>query len=512
MATTDDRDRRLPKFVLDGVTVPAVPSVPSGRASTAPTATSAPSAKAGRIYPDTFRLYDENTSAEGAARKAFTQAGGGGPGYGASVVEQIKQSVARPVQYVANDLADAAKTLAYPVEGFLRGAVGAVIPSAPAGVNAARDSGRVPNYPTLRTVISPGQEATAPALDRTPSRGQPVPVVQPVIPPEPDPRRDQKRATQADQNFDINNVPQGGGFISFDQPLSADRLARMSPELRAQAQTGAIRITPDRAKELAGQGTTVPAGAIAQMRDGGGSVGGVFGGGGLQQQVFGAQGSVPSGQLNAPRRSTLIGDRSQDFDSVLKNLVAQATREPDSYGELFRRKGVLNALNDIAGVATSAGTNAAQDIANVRSAVEQRLDTELTDQSREADRGVTTRGQDRLFQSGLLQNTIAARNADLQATTARDVAADRNAVLREGQKSRSADSAAQRASQERIYAGAAERELGSNPLRQLDAQIIKRVNADGTPMTEEGLVNALALRDRLQAQANPYQFLLPQAQ
>jgi len=265
----------------------------------------------------------------------------------------------------------------------------------------------------------------------------------------------------------------------------------------ARGGAGSLSVTPQRARELSGQSSIVPAGTIPQLGLG-------------SQPAYGAAQGL--GRPDAPRRSTLIGDRSQDFDSVLKNLVAQATREPDSYGELFRRKGVLNALNDIAGVATSAGTNAAQDIANVRSAVEQRLNTELTDQSREADRGVTTRGQDRLYQSGLLQNTVATRNADLQATTARDVAADRNAVLREGQKSRSADSAAQRASQERIYAGAAERELGSNPLRQLDAQIIKRVNADGTPMTEEGLVNALALRDRLQAQANPYQFLLPQAQ
>jgi len=265
----------------------------------------------------------------------------------------------------------------------------------------------------------------------------------------------------------------------------------------ARGGAGSLSVTPQRARELSGQSSIVPVGTIPQL--------------GLGSQP--AYGPVSGGvQPDAPRRSTLISDRSQGFDAVLNNLVAQATREPDSYGALFQRKGALHALNAIAGVATSAGTNAAQDISNVRNAAEQRLNTELTDQSRAAERGVTTRGQDRLYESNLLQNMVTARNADLQATTTRDVEAGRNAVLREGQKSRSADSAAQRASQERIYAGAAERELGSNPLRQLDAQIIKRVNADGTPMTEEGLANALALRARLQAQANPYQFLLPQAQ
>jgi len=262
----------------------------------------------------------------------------------------------------------------------------------------------------------------------------------------------------------------------------------------ARGGAGSLSVTPQRARELSGQSSIVPAGTIPQL------------GIGSQPAYTDPQGL---GRPDAPRRSTLIGDRSQDFDSVLKNLVAQATREPDSYGELFRRKGVLNALNDIAGVATSAGTNAAQDIANVRNAVEQRLDTELTDQSRAAERGVTTRGQDRLFQSGLLQNTIAARNADLQATTQQKIAAARDATLTAGQKSRSADTAAQIASQERIYAGAAEREVGSDPVKQLGLEIIKRRGEPDSPELREWLANALPLYDRLKGQQNPYQIALP---
>jgi len=398
---------------------------------------------------------------------AVYRAGGGAMGAGAGTRELVRQAFVRPAEDITNFAANVTDAVVRPVSDFSQGFLyGGPRPSAPAANAPA------PNYPTLRSVVSPEQTAPAPALTRTPSRGQPAPAAPAPIATTP---------RQTAPAYSMDRVPEGGSYMAW-----GDRGARGG--------AGSLSITPQRARELSGQSNIVPAGTIPQLGLG-------------SQPAYGAAQGL--GRPDAPRRSTLIGDRSQDFDSVLKSLVAQATREPDSYGELFRRKGVLNALNDIAGVATSAGTNAAQDIANVRNAVEQRLNTELTDQSREADRGVTTRGQDRLFQSGLLQNMIAARNADLQATTTREVAADRNAVLREGQKSRSADTAAQIASQERIYAGAAERELGSNPLRQLDAQIIKRVNADGTPMTEEGLVNALALRDRLQAQANPYQFPLP---
>ena len=405
-----------------------------------------------------------------AVRRASRQAGGGATGAGLGVRELLRQTFVVAPREVANAVTDPVVQVARPAGDFLSALVGG-----PQSPSPARTSAQAPNYPTLRSVVSPEQTAPAPALTRTPSRGQPAPAAPAPIATTP---------RQAAPVYSMDSVPAGGGYMEW-----GDRGARGG--------AGSLSVTPQRARELSGQSSIVPAGTIPQL------------GLGSQPAYTAPQGL---GRPDAPRRSTLISDRSQDFDSVLKNLVAQATREPDSYGELFRRKGVLNALNDIAGVATSAGTNAAQDIANVRNAVEQRLNTELTDQSREADRGVTTRGQDRLFQSGLLQNMIAARNADLQATTTREVAADRNAVLREGQKARSADSAAQRASQERIYAGAAERELGSNPLRQLDAQIIKRVNADLTPMSDDDLARALALRDRLQAQANPYQFLLPQAQ
>lgn len=402
------------------------------------------------------------------AKKAAQRAGGGALGAGVGVNEFLTQTIDRPLIKAFNTI-DA--TVAQPAGRFLQGLIGgAPPPAAPARATAA--NAPAPNYPTLRSVVSPEQAAPAPVLARTPSRGQPAPAV---------PAPSVTTPRQAAPVYSMDSVPAGGGYMEW-----GDRGARGG--------AGSLSVTPQRARELSGQSSIVPAGTIPQL------------GLGSQPAYTAPQGL---GRPDAPRRSTLIGDRSQDFDSVLKNLVAQATREPDSYGELFRRKGVLNALNDIAGVATSAGTNAAQDIANVRNAVEQRLDTELTDQSRAAERGVTTRGQDRLFQSGLLQNMIAAWNANLQATTQQKIAAARDATLTAGQKARSADTAAQIASQERIYAGAAEREVGSDPVKQLGLEIIKRRGEPDSPELREWLANALPLYDRLKGQQNPYQIALP---
>ena len=421
---------------------------------------------------------DQSLPAPLAAQIASQQAGGGALGRGVGARKFLGQTILGPAENTINAGAGLVGAVVQPVGSFAEGFLyGGPRPSAPAATapGATGAWGVSSNFPTLRSVVSPEQAAPAPVLTRTPSRGQPAPAV---------PAPSVTTPRQAAPVYSMDSVPAGGGYMEW-----GDRGARGG--------AGSLSVTPQRARELSGQSSIVPAGTIPQL------------GIGSQPAYTDPQGL---GRPDAPRRSTLIGDRSQDFDSVLKNLVAQATREPDSYGELFRRKGVLNALNDIAGVATSAGTNAAQDIANARGAVEQRLDTELTDQSREADRGVTTRGQDRLFQSGLLQNTIAARNADLQATTTRDVAADRNAVLREGQKSRSADTAAQITSQEKLAELAPVYRLQAEPLDQLDAEIIRRRGEKDSPALREWLTNALALRDRLKSQQSIYDLIQPQAQ
>lgn len=411
--------------------------------------------------------FDLNQTPGQAIRVAQDRAGGGAVGAGAGTREFLRQGFVRPTQDVINSVAGGVTNVVRPVSDFTQGLVtGGPTPT------AATVPVPAPNYPTLRSVVSPEQTAPAPALTRTPSRGQPAPAAPAPIATTP---------RQTAPVYSMDRVPAGGGYMEW-----GDRGARGG--------AGSLSITPQRARELSGQSSIVPVGTIPQLGLG-------------SQPAYGAAQGL--GQPDAPRRSTLIGDRSQGFDSVLRNLVAQATREPDSYGELFRRKGVLNALNAIAGVATSAGTNAAQDISNVRNAAEQRLNTELTDQSRAAERGVTTRGQDRLYESNLLQNMVTARNADLQATTSRDVAGMQRDVSREGFAARSADTKAQIASQERIYAGAAEREVGSDPVKQLGLEIIKRRGEPDSPELREWLANALPLYDRLKGQQNPYQIALP---
>ena len=418
---------------------------------------------------------DQSLPAPLAAQIASQQAGGGALGRGVGARKFLGQTILGPAENTINAGAGLVGAVVQPVGSFAEGFLyGGPRPSAPAATapGATGAWGVSSNFPTLRSVVSPEQAAPAPVLTRTPSRGQPAPAV---------PAPSVTTPRQAAPVYSMDSVPAGGGYMEW-----GDRGARGG--------AGSLSVTPQRARELSGQSSIVPAGTIPQL------------GVGSQPAYTDPQGL---GRPDAPRRSTLIGDRSQDFDSVLKNLVAQATREPDSYGELFRRKGVLNALNDIAGVATSAGTNAAQDIANVRNAVEQRLNTELTDQSREADRGVTTRGQDRLYESNRLHDQVAERTAGLQATTQQKIAAARDATLTAGQKSRSADTAAQIASQERIYAGAAEREVGSDPVKQLGLEIIKRRGEPDSPELREWLANALPLYDRLKGQQNPYQIALP---
>jgi len=424
--------------------------------------------------------FDLNRTPGQAVMDTRNKVGDGALGAGAVTREMLRQGFVRPTQNVINSVAGGVANAVQPTQDFYQGLVyggPAPLPAADrsATPGATGSWGVSSNFPTLRSVVSPEQTAPAPALTRTPSRGQPAPAV-------PAPSADTQR--QAAPVYSMDRVPEGGGYMEW-----GDRGARGG--------AGSLSITPQRARELSGQSSIVPAGTIPQLGLG-------------SQPAYGAAQGL--GRPDAPRRSRLIGDRSQDFDSVLKNLVAQATREPDSYGELFRRKGVLNALNDIAGVATSAGTNAAQDIANVRNAVEQRLDTELTDQSREADRGVTTHGQDRLYESNRLRNQVVERNAKLQATTQQKIAAARDATLTAGQKSRSADTAAQIASQEKLAELAPVYRLQSEPVDLLGLEIAKRRGEPDSPALREWLANALPLYDRLKGQQNVYDLLRPQAQ
>jgi hypothetical protein len=236
-------------------------------------------------------------------------------------------------------------------------------------------------------------------------------------------------------------------------------------------QTGAIRVTPEQGRNLARQATIVPST--------------FFTGGAAQPAAVQAR-----SQVDTPRGSTLISDRSQDFDTLLKNLVAQATRTPDSYGELFRRKGVLASLGQIAGVAQGAGTNLTQDVTNLRTVLEQRRGDDLTAQLREADRGVTLRGQNLDFERGYLQTLLGAEAAQSQAAAAQervDAMRERTAALTQSEKDRIA-------AQERAAAAKPAQDLAGDASKQLEA-MYATAPPDQKPAILEMLRNLYAARN-----------------
>ena len=357
--------------------------------------------------------------------QAARQAGGGARGVGAGTRTALNQLFVQPQRQAV----DAAIR---PAGAFLSGFLD--LPS-PAAAAPRRPGAPGPDFPTVATA----QPARAPA--------QP-PAQPPLLPGQTaraqTPQTGQPRGTEP--TFGIDNVPQGGGFIAFDEPLRGSTRSRVAPRLLDQLdRTGAIRVTPGQAQDLAGSANTVPSS--------------FFSGGGVSRPAQGA------GDQGGPRRSTFLSDRSQDFDELLKDLVGQATRTPGSYDELFRRRGVLDALGQVAGVSQGAATNLTRDITNLRDVLEQRRNNDLTAESRAAERDVTTRGQDLLFDRGFLQNLVSARNTDVQAGA--NLAATK----------------AQIASTERLNDPTFQ--LQTMPREQFELHLFKGVDANGDPLSAE---------------------------
>ena len=68
--------------------------------------------------------------------------------------------------------------------------------------------------------------------------------------------------------------------------------------------------------------------------------------------------------------------RSRQIDGAFQQLMAQVQKAPQSYGELFARKGKLAALNELAALAQAAGTNYIQGAGDVLSADTNRYGTD----------------------------------------------------------------------------------------------------------------------------------------
>ena len=67
-------------------------------------------------------------------------------------------------------------------------------------------------------------------------------------------------APAATSNYTMDNVPQGGGYISWNGAMGKDTMAKLDPSQRVQfQQPGSLSITPDQASALAKRVMTVPA-------------------------------------------------------------------------------------------------------------------------------------------------------------------------------------------------------------------------------------------------------------
>lgn len=90
----------------------------------------------------------------------------------------------------------------------------------------------------------------------------------PEEPPAPRSARPRERTKTAPSpvGYSMENVPQGGGYISWDAPMGEKTLSRLAPEQRDQfRKPGSISITPKMAKELAGRVNTLPADEFLRM-------------------------------------------------------------------------------------------------------------------------------------------------------------------------------------------------------------------------------------------------------
>ena len=104
----------------------------------------------------------------------------------------------------------------------------------------------------------------------------------------------------------MDNVPEGGGYISWDSPMGENTLGRIAPDKRDMfRRPGSISITPEQAKSLSSRVNTVPAGAIAVPS--------------TNDLVAARQEAVNRGDFEGVRRSLLSSDA---LDAENRNIYA----------------------------------------------------------------------------------------------------------------------------------------------------------------------------------------------
>jgi len=125
---------------------------------------------------------------------------------------------------------------------------------------------------------------------------------------------------------------------------------------------------------------------------------------------------TPAAQGSAAGRAESVAlARSRELDGLFQSLMQQAQRQPQSYGELFARRGTLASLNALAGLSQAAGSNYIQGAGDVLQAETSRRGQDLGFESNLGQQAVQARGQDLGFESNLGQQNVAREGAQLRA-------------------------------------------------------------------------------------------------
>ena len=195
---------------------------------------------------------DQSLPAPLAAQIASQQAGGGALGRGVGARKFLGQTILGPAENTINAGAGLVGAVVQPVGSFAEGFLyGGPRPSAPAAtaLGATGAWGVSSNFPTLRSVVSPEQAAPAPALTRTPSRGQPAPAAPaPIAPPVSTP------ITAASSSFSCQGLPRArfcSTVSAMDWGNSSRKPSVMAPSIILRGMLLIVGLAPALAAAVA---------------------------------------------------------------------------------------------------------------------------------------------------------------------------------------------------------------------------------------------------------------------
>jgi len=317
----------------------------------------------------------------------YQRVGGGAQGVGAAGRSVLGQVVAAPMSVGRNaaaGMSGALGMMASPFVEFGRGLAGIESQSA-APARASASNAPVPNFTVPGRTLAPPLEGAA--LLRS---GVPAPAVTPQPPP------------IAEQIARASQPPPAYMTPSVAAPFSTGSATRGT----AQYGNRAVQNIPS--DYGAGRTNVVPSFTGAVPTGIGGS----------------ASTYNPNSRLNftPTARSSGAGSaesvalaRSRELDGLFQAIMQKAQREPQSYGELFARRGTLASLNALAGLSQAAGSNYIQGAGDVLQSETSRRGQDLGFESELGRQAVQARGQDLGFESNLGQQNVTREGDQLRA-------------------------------------------------------------------------------------------------